>query len=507
MSLKDHVLLIHPPVNLNLLKEQIVGFPILGYGLLHIAASLAEDGYDVEVWNLEGALLRGSSVADIEEGFQSQRPVVVGVELNWLISSRGALQIAELAKRWLPETPVVFGGTHASLFAREILQRYPSTVDAVLTGEAEKTFPQLTENLQQQGRMGEVGGLVYHAGKQVHEIPLKKADLYTDIDEIPPYSYKYVKNLKPRVPEKVPEVIAVNTTRGACRMKCAYCVGCRSFGRAAFAVHSPEWIVRQMNLLLEEGVKEFAFQDLLFLSGKERLLALAKALQTEGLHEKILGINMTAVPGILDGETLGALSDAGVYNIDYGVESGSDRVLRRVHRPTSTAKIVDAVETTIAKGIIPWTFWMTGLPDERPEDVHETLALIHRTTEVGGLPKWVTPLIVLPGTELFENAPQFHITLRLQSFEDFAVFSDLERKAVSWYPEAISHESEAMNRYEILRSALDLKLAIFERREEITRRFLDQFAGMVLARHPHLSLRSLENIINLRLSYILTAFL
>jgi radical SAM superfamily enzyme YgiQ (UPF0313 family) len=507
MSLKADVLLIHPPVNLNLHKEPIVGVPIIGYGMLHVAASLNNMGYNVEVWNLESELLRGSSVADIEAGFKTQNSVLVGIELNWLVSSRGALQIAQLLKQIHPETPVILGGTHASLFAKEILRSYPSVVDGILKGEAEKTVPQLVENLQQKGRMGDVGGLTYYEGTHLHETPLTKEDFYTDIDEIPPYSYKCVKNLKVRLPEKAPNLLAINTTRGPCNTNCVYCIGGRSFGRISFSVHSPEWIVRQMNLLIDEGVKEFAFQDLLFMSGKKRLLAIARALQKEGIDEKIVGINMTAIPGILDSETLDELSTAGVYNIDYGVESGSDRVLEIIKRPTSTKTIVDAVKKTIAKGIIPWTFWLTGLPGERPEDIDETLTLIHETTNVGGLPKWVTPLIVLPGTELFERAQAFNIKLLLKSFEDFSIFSELERKAVSWYPEAISHETEHMDRYEILKRSFDLKLEIFKRREEFVRDFLDNFAGFVLARHSHLALRTLENIIKLRLSYILTAFL
>jgi radical SAM superfamily enzyme YgiQ (UPF0313 family) len=257
---------------------------------------------------------------------------------------------------------------------------------------------------------------------------------------------------------------------------------------------------------MDEGSEEFAFQDYFFLIGKNKLIELTEAIRREKIHEKILGLNMTALPGFLDKDLLTKLSNAGLYSIDYGTETGSNRLLDVMKRPYDKAAILKSVRNTISKGIIPFTWWMTGLPNEKKEDVEQTLDVINKTIELGSLPRWITPLVVFPGTLLFKKAQEYGLKLRLKTFEDFSIFSDLEENNDSWYPKAITHETEFQNQYDILTNTLYLKREIFNKKKKIVVNFLEEHAEKVSIYHPKFTSKMIENLVERCLNSISRTF-
>jgi len=513
--MKTDILLIHPPTNFNLPRGALHALPSyhIGYGMLHIASTLLANGFKVTVWNLEEAFhmdnLTPRKFSDIMRKIECR---LVGIELNWLHFSRGAIQTAKIIKKTRPDITIIIGGTHATLFADQIIKGYNKIIDAVLKGEAEKTFLQIARKIEEKDSLDkvDVGGLVTFRDGRVMEIPLKEEDIFANIDEIPPFTYRVVKHIKnDKETRRLFAGSAINTCRGPCPYNCVYCID-RNLsvlsGRRKFVVHSPEWIINQMKLLIEEGCHEFAFQDNLYLSGKKYLEELSRMLIKEKINERINGFNIIAVPGFFNMEILEELSKAGCTNIDYGIESGSERILKLIRRPTSLELIIDSIKKTVQAGIIPFSWWMTGLPDEGKEDVKETLKLIIETSNLGAIPKWVTPLILLPHTELFEKADNFGIKPRLKSFKDFMIFSNLTRKKISHYPEAITHETIKMNREEIINASIYLKLEIYKRREKIIRNFRRKFLKNIISHHSYFTSEQILNIIKTILSIQLESF-
>lgn len=507
--LKVDVLLVHPPVNFNLQENPAQSSLYVGYGMLHVAACLFHRGYKVSLWNLE-AFRGGITKEAIQRRVKISDPTVIGIELNWVNFSKGALQTAKIFKETCPRTPTVFGGTHSTLFAQEIIQKYHKIVDAVLQGEAEKTFPKLVENFEKNGAFGEVGGLITFKNNRIHEVPIKKSDFFKNLDDIPPYSYKYFSYV-PQTDLSIPPIppMSINTCRGPCNFKCVYCIARALgplYGRTSISFHSVGWIINQIKILLDEGLEEFAIQDYLFFMGKKNLIELTKALKKEKIQQKILGLNITGLPGLFDNDLLTKLSAAGVYSIDYGVETGSNKLLKKLGRPYDYSDVLESVKKTISKGIIPFTWWMTGLPGEKNEDLKQTIKLINKTIDLGSIPRWVTPLVVFPRTLLFEKAKNFGIKLRLKSFEDFSIYSNLEEKNNSWYPNAVSHETKFQNRNDILRNTLDLKKEIFERKNSIVNNFLKEHGKKIILFHPQFTLEMIESLIERCLNSISRTF-
>lgn len=115
---------------------------------------------------------------------------------------------------------------------------------------------------------------------------------------------------------------------------------------------------------------------------------------------------------------------------------------------------------------------MVGFPDETCEDVKETARITKETTELGGLPFWVIPLIVEPGTELHERAEEYGLRLRMRSFEDYMVFSNTPLRNLAWYPELITHGTRNFSVQDILKASFILRMFIHRRRKEILSEFM-----------------------------------
>ena len=442
----------------------------IGYGMLHIASFLFKNGYRVQIWNVPELYRRGHSQKYLETCLKNCSPMVFGVELNWMHQSRGAIETAKMVKKVTPDTPVIIGGTHATILAEEIVSRYSHCVDGVLKGEAELSFLDCVRRIEEGKPFNEVSGMTRINRSKLINNPIKK--IVEDIDEIPPYSLKKATETNAEIlghPDPKEYTPAINICRGPCPRQCIYCIGpklAKFSGRKEYTTHSPGWVIDQLRLLIEEGYTELYIQDWTYLSSRKTIESIATAMIKEGLNEEIKHLNLVAAPGFLKRGTIRKLSRAGVDTIDYGMETGSQTVLNLLRREVTTQQMRDSVKLTASEGIIPQTWWMVGFPEETWEDVKETARLIKETIEVGGLPFWVTPLIVEPGTELYETAEEYGLRLRMRSFEDFMAFSTTPLRNLAWYPELITHETRYFNVQDILKASFLLRMLIYRRREE-----------------------------------------
>ncbi|MEM1542921.1 MAG: radical SAM protein [Ignisphaera sp.] len=504
------VILIHPPTILDpsLFKRKFLSAPLVhyGYGMLYLGSFLVKNGYKVKFINVPELYQwwgYGKEVISrfTFSGSHGRTPILFGIELNWMHQSLGAIELAKRLKEIFPEVFIVFGGVHASLFAKEILSEYSDCVDGVIRGEAELPILDLLKKLESsKSSLEDVSGLVWTKNGKIIENPITK--IPENIDEIPPYSTKELGLNKLFV------IPAVNIARGPCSMRCIYCIGPlipRIFGRQKMVCHSVDWIIEQISILIEEGYRRLFFQDYFWSSGKRNLMEIAKGLQKERINEKLDYFNMTSAPGFLDEELLENFSRAGVDNIDWGVESGSQRVLDIVKRDVTISQIKDSIKTSVRKGIIPNTFWMVGLPGETLEDVRKTFYLLKETIELGGVPRWVTPLIVVPKTRLYEEPERYGIRLLFKSFRDYMAFSNTEHNPNAWYPNLITHETKNFGVYDILKIAFMLRMLI-KRSSNLILEKAKENSKIYAEYHPHLSLSEVETRVKSSISVIQGSF-
>jgi radical SAM superfamily enzyme YgiQ (UPF0313 family) len=77
----------------------------------------------------------------------------------------------------------------------------------------------------------------------------------------------------------------------------------------------------------------------------------------------------------VDEPILRALKDMGTYSVSFGVESGSQRILDRVHKGVKIEEIKEAFRLCRSLGLETWAFFIIGLPGEDVSTIKETIGL------------------------------------------------------------------------------------------------------------------------------------
>ena len=321
-------------------------------GLYFLATYLNIHGISAAVDNFST-----SSEEERHACLQRYRPSYVG--LSMLTLNRFAtMQLANWIKTLWPQTKIVLGGPHASSLPAEIMRREPA-VDCVVCGEGEKTFLNLIKCWEQKGDLGTVKGIVYRKGnKVIHNAPRP-----------------FMKNLSALPhPAKIFPYEKISTSRG-CPFKCQFCSSSQFWGRG-IRYHSPKWVVDEIEYLYRNhGIREIYFNDDVFTAEHERVKAICKGIIDRGLF---IRFNCMSRVNTLCPERLKWLKRAGCFRIDFGVESGSKRLLRAMGKKATSEQAVRAFRMTREAGIETGCFIIIGFPGEADDSIKATKALVRK---------------------------------------------------------------------------------------------------------------------------------
>ncbi len=146
-------------------------------GLLSVAAVAKREGHTVRIYDPKRAV-RFKQVAYDASLYEQvafiilrDRPDAIGFTTLGC-STLFALNVAEHIKRQEPEVPLLFGGPHATMLHRQLLERFPQ-VDVVVRHEAEETLPGVLRNLERR-QFDSIPGISWrqgHASATIRETP------------------------------------------------------------------------------------------------------------------------------------------------------------------------------------------------------------------------------------------------------------------------------------------------------------------------------------------------
>ena len=334
-------------------------------GLLHLAAEVREHGYtpsiiESDIFNL--------SVEQTVAKVIKQRPRFVGITL-FTVGIWGAASIAKQIKDTLPETTIIVGGPHISSMGIETIERF-SQFDYAVDGEGEKILMELLDGLENNSNLLKIPGLIYRdefgihktAGKPVNrtldELPFPAWDLLPDF----PNAYKPAIYDYPRGP-----AATIAASRG-CPFHCKFC-DTSTFG-ASVRHYSPKVVFKMMKHLHEKyGVRHIGFVDDLFLASKPRVQELCELILEDGID---ITWSCTARVDTVKPDILGLMKKAGCWEISFGLETGSNELLKKMDKKAEVEKSEQAVKWTAAAGIRTKGLFMLGFPGEDEHTIQQT---------------------------------------------------------------------------------------------------------------------------------------
>jgi len=437
------------------------GCPTLGtqfdsLGLLALSAYLKAHGFPTRVLHMARAMAFGIRQRDVFDWIERQDPLFVGLSMNWLHLSVGAIEAATIIRARWPDTPIVIGGQHATLFAEEILCGHHDVIDAVAVGEGEETILEVAERLRSGEDLTGIAGLMTRKGDEVRFLP---RTVTTEMSSLPLVSYE---DVVPAGPPSQPTglLAALDTSRGGCAHDCAYCLeacSVSSFGRSAPQHSDVERLVDQIRLFVDEGRDCITIQDQFFTHGDELLCSLIEMLHRRGIRLRHLSVFVS--PGCYGEHVYDVLAGAPVDElvVAYGIETGSAKVAKNLGRYSEYEGIMDELGSVAEKTIQATSWWMTGLPGESREDIGLTKMMLRETMKLGVTPQSVSPLVLFPQTRLSRQREEFGIRPLLSSFEDFKRFSTTPNNQHGLYPELVTHESEVQSAEQTIRYTAEVK--------------------------------------------------
>jgi anaerobic magnesium-protoporphyrin IX monomethyl ester cyclase len=358
-------------------EENISAVPI---GLYYLAALLLHEGHDTETLNLNQ---RGRDPGKIREVLAQKNPDIVGVSV-FNANRWGGIETARIVKEVKPEARVVFGGVGATFLWEHFLRNFPE-IDYVVLGEGEYSFLQLVGMLEK-GSTGDpaaIKGIAFRNGPQI--VRTAPADPVQDLDELPnPARYFTYQHL--------------SLTRG-CPGNCTYCGSPRFWGHKV-RFHSVSYFVDQLELLYRKGVNFFYISDDIFTMKKDLAIAVCREILRRGLS-----ISWYAISHVnnVDEEILYWMRKAGCIQISYGVESGSEKIRKRLNKRLKNEQVKRAFSLTTRYGILARAYIIYACPGESSETIRETEDLIR---EIRPLNVLFHVLRVFPGTALYDDVKE-----------------------------------------------------------------------------------------------------
>ena len=379
------ILLIRPPMTLLRNEIKSVVFPL---GLAYIAARLEKEGHQIEVLDAvvlgqdsqierEGMLHFGLDWSEISKRIAFSNPKVIGISCMFSSQSNNAYKIAELAKKWNPKIPVIFGGAHPSSVPEEVLSR--PEVDYIILGEGEESIVQLVNCISNNNFdvLAEVEGVGMKLGNSLKINP--KINFIAGIDQIPfparhlfPMELYFKSEFGHGSDLISPPLSSMITSRG-CPYHCVYCSVHTVWGRN-YRPRSPKNVADEIEVLVKEyGVKEIHFEDDNLTLKKERMIDICREIISRRLKFRWTTPNGVAL-WTLDAEVLGWMKKAGCYKLCFGIESGDPETQKFIRKHIPLDKCKEVVKEANKLGIWTHGFFIIGFPFEEMKSINNTLS-------------------------------------------------------------------------------------------------------------------------------------
>jgi radical SAM superfamily enzyme YgiQ (UPF0313 family)/glycosyltransferase involved in cell wall biosynthesis len=322
---------------------------------------------------------------EIDRTIQKFNPDVIGIT-TMTSKYPMALRMAEMAKSINRDIRVVIGGHHSSIFGPKLVQ--DANIDFAVIGEGEMTFLELINQLcDPRPDFSRINGLIYKEGARI--VTNNPRELLSNLDVLP------IADRELMINEGYVSENNIMASRG-CPFNCSYC-GAHVIWKRRVRRRSVPNIIREIEYLFQRGPsRNVNFWDDTFTGDRRYVVELMTALK------KFNGLTFSCITrlDVIDRETLDQLKAAGCSVILFGIESGSNEILRKIDKKMTSEMIQQKTELVNAAGI-PWLgFFIMGYPGETKEQVLETLAFMKNLDPSYAEINIFNPL---PGTKIWDE--------------------------------------------------------------------------------------------------------
>ncbi len=386
-------------------------------GLAQLAAVTREQGYPSAI--IDCAALEMDDAQTLQ-ALRVMKPRYIGLTAV-TVAIHNAGRLAKTLKESGADWVVIIGGPHLTALPDETMQMFPD-FDIGVIGEGETTLIELLEALENGRPLGDVQGLIFRENGGV--VRTDSRPFIENLDALPLPAWDLLPDLvryydTPTFTLGKSPASSLVTSRGCCG-HCTFCD--RSVFGNACRFHSAERVFESMRYLRERfGINDLIIHDDAFVLNRRRVEDVCNRLLESGLGIT-WGCNSRV--NLVSRDLLELMKKAGCWQIGYGLETGSQRILDLIDKGVRVEQAREAIHLTHEAGMRTRGFFMLGHPGENVESIRETIAFATHNPVDDFQMTFFTPL---PGSEIYRHA------------HEFGVFDDDWRKMNMWTPIFVPH--------------------------------------------------------------------
>ena len=355
-------------------------------------------------------------------------------------------------------------GTHVTPMSRETLEAYP-TLDVVIRGEPEMSILDVVRTIDRaveaKGELDTVGVGNTDLKAPWRKMPFPDASYLTtrgrflgvspqtvsdalretlgvgfrdvngevqinpdrpfipNLDDLPIPLHDMLPWRKYKVPIVGGPYTFVLSSRG-CPAGCRYCIKHVTY-QSSVRHRSPDHVLKELYLLKEMGLHHIHFEADLFTVQKDFVYDLCNAIIKDGIK---IRWSCNSRVDFVDEAELKLMKQAGCFMIAWGLESGSEEVLKRARKGTNPTRIRQAINWSHNAGIKNWGYFIIGLPGETVDTIQQTIALSKEIPVDIALFHIATPY---PGTPFYYEAVA-NGWIQMNQWEDYDMYSHTVRQ-------------------------------------------------------------------------------
>lgn len=379
--------------------------------LLAVASSLDATKYEVVI--IDGRLEK-EPLLKIEQHLIDTK--IFGVTVLTGSPLMDALNVSRYVKTKSPETTVVWGGWHASLFPLQTLEQELS-VDVTVQGQGEITFTEIVDAIYGGNPLKGIKGCAFRKGETGIKNPPRPM---VDMNKLPTVNYSLIHPERYYEKKKTRQLDYISST--GCFFRCSFCADPFVYKRSWTAIE-PERMGHELEQIQKlHPFKDLNFQDETFFTYRKRSLAVAN----EFLHRN-LQITWTATMRADQGsrmtqEDFALLAKSGLRRLLIGVESGSQEMMDWMQKDIKLEQVFECADRCRNNDIGAIFPFIVGFPGETQENFNESLQVAKKLAAMSD--NFDTPIFYFkpyPGSKITMDAVKDGYELPT-SLEEWAKF-------------------------------------------------------------------------------------
>ena len=408
MTEKTDILLINP---FSWIRDGSPAY--LPYGVLYLAGYVRAQGIRVDIFDAN------TDASDPLEMVARKRPLAVGLSVLTGPVINEALKISRAAKSRFKDIKIIWGGLHPTLFPKYVLEE--DSVDFIIQAEGENALFRLMGALLKGREDSSIRNLGYKDNGKIFINPVEDSLIDLNLSPMPAWDLvdmrRYIANRF-----FASRVLTMNTSRG-CPFKCAFCFN-QGLPYQRWRALNAGNVFKQLRYLKDNyGINGIQFYEDSFDTDKNRVREFCDLMISSEVK-----VNWSHFSNIIycEESMLRLEKAANCKYIEYGVESGSDRILQLINKKQNVAQIREAFQVCKRVGIKSAALFMIGYPSETKEELQETIDLVE------GLPAHILISTIYrpyPGTPLYDYCAKnknFDVPATLEEQGEFYRFSHMK---------------------------------------------------------------------------------